>query len=1032
MRQFKVQLFDTFQLEVGERPITAVYSDKVRLLLAYLCVEADQPHSRQKLASLLWGEQSEAKARTNLRNSLVHLRRLLQPFLTDKRLFSFNRQTLQFHYHTDLARVDVLAFIAAMTEAETDDHTSLITCDSCCQQLSEAVALYQGDFLATLTVKDSPPFEGWRQWQEQLHQQMLWACQQLADYFQKQGNYELMAYYARRQLQLEAWREGAHRQLMVALASSGQKTAALRQYELCRQLLADELGIEPATATKQLYQQIKAGDKLGRIPHNLPRQFTPFVGREAELSQLQTLWKQPENSLITIVGPGGMGKTRLGLAFAEQLLTTEQFRHGVYFINLAPLSAASHIVTTVADALNFPLQEGHGRSPKQQLLDYLRAKKMLLLFDNFEHLLAGVGLLTDILQAAPEVQLLVTSRERLRLRAEQVYPIEGLAFPDWNMAALESEITAGYTAVQLFLQLARRIQPDFVIQQLEDFICLARICHIVAGMPLALELAASWVDMMPLANIAAELQQGFDFLATDMRDMPERHRSVRTAIDYSWQKLNEKEQAIFAKLSVFRGGFTREAAQSVAGANLGQLSRLVNKSLLQGGGQKGNGRYQIHELLRQYGAEKLSERGEETDVSDRHAAYYATFLQQHEADLNSSHQQAALAEIEADSDNLHISWYWAVERRNVIQLNQALKGLCRFYKWSERYQIGEAACRAAIERLAPFPVDRSQEIYLLAKLLIWQGFFNFRLGSFEAAVQQVQKSLTMLDNPLLAEWDVRSEQAEARMVLGHLNSRVDHKQAPAMHQQSLALYRTLDNQWELANTLTDLGGALANLSELGKAGPLLEEALLLHRKLENVRGLATTLDNLSFVARGVGEMDKAEGLARESIDIWRKSNDRRGACAGLASLGLHLMYRGKMDESVAAFEESLNIATDLGDRGQIGFCYSNLAIVAKDKGDFDQAQDYIDRGLRIAQETENNLLKVNYLWSQSSLALARGAYVEAEQWARAASKFNEALRSPELQGYLDACLGNAVYQQGEHGFFCQGYEMVLRSRIIQP
>ena len=360
---------------------------------------------------------------------------------------------------------------------------------------------------------------------------------------------------------------------------------------------------------------------LSAQPNNLPLQPTPFIGRSGELAALNKLIADPDIRLVTIVGPGGMGKTRLALVVAEDVLTRGQFKHGVYFINLAPLSEVSHIVPAVADALNFPLQGGDGRSPQQQLIDYLRQKEMLLLFDNFEHLLDGVEFVANILQLASNVQILVTSRERLHLRTEQVYPIEGLEFPDWETP----EDAETYTAVQLFLQSARRNQPDFALQDKDDLTYLARICRTVAGMPLALELAASWVDMLPLSEIADELQQGLDFLETDMRDMPERHRSIRAAIDYSWQKLDEKERDIFAKLSVFRGDFTREAAKALADANLRQLARLVSKSLLQGGGGK-DGRYQIHELLRQYGAEKLEDSGEETAVRERHSYYYCQFL----------------------------------------------------------------------------------------------------------------------------------------------------------------------------------------------------------------------------------------------------------------------------------------------------------------------------------------------------------------------------------------------------------------------
>ncbi len=279
------------------------------------------------------------------------------------------------------------------------------------------------------------------------------------------------------------------------------------------------------------------------------------------------------------------------------------------------------------------------RSPKEQLLDYLRDRRLFLLLDNFEHLLSpahpqdteaevdGATLVAEILQTAPEIRILVTSRERLNLHMEQLFPIDGLAFPDWETAAPEagSEDVTEYTAVQLFLQAAQRSQQNFSLETHEELLALIRICHLVGGMPLALELAASWVDTLSLMDIAAELQRGLDLLETELRDVPQRQRSVRATFDYSWQKLDEKEQSVFAQLSIFRGGFTRPAAQAVTGATLRQLSRLVNKSFIQFNKQRD--RYQIHELLRQYGAERLSRDSElERAVYDRHSTYYCQAL----------------------------------------------------------------------------------------------------------------------------------------------------------------------------------------------------------------------------------------------------------------------------------------------------------------------------------------------------------------------------------------------------------------------
>ncbi len=292
------------------------------------------------------------------------------------------------------------------------------------------------------------------------------------------------------------------------------------------------------------------------------------------MAALEDLITDPEARLVTIVGPGGMGKTRLSLAIAEQYLGEDYFPNGVFFIALAPLRSTEHIVPTMADAFDFQLEGGGPgtRSPRQQILDYLRSKRMLLVLDNFEHLLAGVDLVSDILGAAPEVKILVTSRERLHLRPEQLFPIQGLEFPDWETP----EDAANYTAIRLFIQSAQRVRPDFALRA-DDLTYLTRICRLVDGMPLGVELAAAWVDLLSLADIAAEIRQSLDFLETDLHDVPARHRSIRAIFDTSWGRLSQREQAAMAQLSVFRGGFTRPAAQQVAGANLRTLATPANR-----------------------------------------------------------------------------------------------------------------------------------------------------------------------------------------------------------------------------------------------------------------------------------------------------------------------------------------------------------------------------------------------------------------------------------------------------------------------
>jgi predicted ATPase/DNA-binding SARP family transcriptional activator/GAF domain-containing protein len=361
--------------------------------------------------------------------------------------------------------------------------------------------------------------------------------------------------------------------------------------------------------------------------HNLPLQPTPFVGRKAVLAEIADRLQDPDCQLLTLVGPGGSGKTRLALEVGVAQL--DNYTHGVWFVSLAPLQSVDAIVPTVAQALEFRFyEEGE---PWQQLLDYLRQKSLLLIMDNYEHLLDGTDLVTEILKTAPDVKVLATSRARLNVGGEHRFQITGMDFPELTPSTSADAIQ--YSAVKLFLQGARRAQPGFELTD-ENLGGVVDVCRVAEGMPLAIRLAAAWVEMLTPAEIAVETSQGIDFLETGLRDVPERQRSVRAIFDHSWKLLAEREREVFQALSAFRGGFTREAAQEVAGASLRELRILVDKSLLH---RTPAGWYEVHGLLRQYAAEKLAATPAAWETThDRHCAYYAAALQQWDTDLRSS------------------------------------------------------------------------------------------------------------------------------------------------------------------------------------------------------------------------------------------------------------------------------------------------------------------------------------------------------------------------------------------------------------
>jgi predicted ATPase/DNA-binding SARP family transcriptional activator len=639
--------------------------------------------------------------------------------------------------------LDVAQFRDLLAGCRAHGHPQNQVCPACLPMLAEAVALYRGDFLSGFTLRDSPGFDDWQFFQTQgLRDQLAGALGRLASGHASLGEYEAAIAFARQWVALDPLHEPAHRCLMRLYTWSGQPTAALRQYAECEQVLQEGLGVSPQEETSGLYRTIverrdlpppvqHAAARVRRRKHNLPAQLTSFVERKAILAKIVDCLGDPTCRLLTLVGPGGSGKTRLALQAAAEVLSDAQpdrYPHGVYFVSLAALDSAKAIVPAVAGAIGFFFYADPGKppqqpSPRQQLLDHLRTKEMLLILDNVEHLLApapalpqgcrdgmskvegcgdegGAGFVTEILKGAPRIKILATSRARLKVQGEHLLPIGGMDFPKPTSSTLSASTDIGrYGAARLFLQGAQWVRPGFELTPTNQA-DVVRICRLVDGLPLGILLAAAWVGMLAPAEIAVQIRQSLDFLTTDLRGVPDRQRSMRAAFDYSWALLTARERMVMRALSVFRGGFTRQAAQRVAGATLRELRALMDKSLLVWNPGRDE-RYEMHELLQQYAAEKLgSVPAEEAAARHRHCAYFAGFLQQREADLTGRDQKEALAKIGAEIENVRTAWNWMVDQGRIDDIDRSPGGLAEFYRIRAWLQEGEESFARAAHKLA--------------------------------------------------------------------------------------------------------------------------------------------------------------------------------------------------------------------------------------------------------------------------------------------------------------------------------------------
>jgi predicted ATPase/DNA-binding SARP family transcriptional activator len=791
MGYLSLKLFDGFQAYLDDKHLTGFESDKSRALLAYLAVENTRAHRREKLANLLWPEMSERRARASLSQALYNLRALLGERDSKSPLFKASPQQVQL-CDSGRCQVDVLEFKRLYQFTEQHPHRQIETCPPCVTQLQDAINLCSGRFLDGFSIPDSYSFEEWiLLTRERLQHLTEKALHTLANHHARHNNYPRAIEFARRQIELDPWREAAHRQLMHFLVLDGQRSAALAQYKSCCKALTKELNVQPQAKTTDLFHQIRDGEVIhapfASPPHNLPASLTPFVGRDAEIRKLRQHLNEPACRLITLVGVGGSGKTRLALEAAQCEL--HSYPHGVFLVSLAPLQAVTAIDPTVADALGVTFHESE--DPHQQLLETFRKKSILLIMDNFEHLLDGVDWVLELLRFAPDVTVLATSRTRLNVKGEHIMFVEGLDFPEGKTGLLPSKRYKDYSAIQLFVGAAQRIYPGFDLSQ-KNAPAIAKICQLVQGMPLALLLAAGGTGVYTPHEIADQIHRSFDILDTKWRDLPPRQRSMRAVLDHSWNMLNKQEREVMQGLSIFRGGFTRQAAEQIVGAAPVIIQGLVNKIFLQHTPQE---RFDIHELTRQYAAEKLtSNKTIKVKIRDLHAEFYIDAIRRWEQELKTSLSEEATALMDIESENIRAAWNWVISSKEYSLIAQGIEGMCIYYDARVRYIDGQIASQNAVNVLKMKTCDS----YILTRIRAqaWLAHFIRQLENIELAQTLLEECFNLLSSDDLHDTRNKEEvKAFIHLEQGYLTLLSDRQSANHWFQESLKLYQSIGDEW---------------------------------------------------------------------------------------------------------------------------------------------------------------------------------------------------------------------------------------------
>ncbi len=1000
MAQLTLALLGPFQATVDGRAVTGFPTAKTRALLAYLAVEAGRPHPRATLAALLWPEMPDEAAMSNLRKTLHRLRQALDaaaPGLAD-RVAPITRQTVQLD--VTMCTVDVVSVRALLEASAAHPHRQLARCAPCLERLAQAAALYQGELLSGLALADAPEFEEWLLLErEVMLQQALRTLSALADAETLRGAYEQAQAYAARQLALDPCREEAHRQAMCALALAGQRSAALAQYAACRRLLAETLGVEPETETVALYERIQQGRALsgadigserpfpGAGPLvQLPSQVTPFIGRARELRQIQERLLDPACRLLTVLGGGGMGKTRLGIQAARQLAATSDVFDDITFISLVEVGDAATLPGALAAGLGLPPDAT--RDPWQRVLDYLRVGAHLLVLDNVEHLISAAPLLAELLAAIPDTRLLVTSRTPLALRAEWRLPLDGLELERPEQTGGASAEADAADAVRLFVQAARRARPDFTLTPAVAA-DVGRICRLVQGMPLALEIAATWTRVLDCAAIADEIVRDLDFLTSPLRDAPARHHSVEAVFAQSWRLLAPADQMHLARLSVFRGPFSLEAAGAVAEVSVLDLAALLDTSLLR---HAEGGWYELHDLVRQFAARQLaapteapSTESPATAIQQRHSDYYLRLVAAQEPRLYGAEPRAAVDILQRHWGNVHAAWQWAAEHQSLETLTASLDALARYYEITARFAeaeslLGQALAQAQAEWEA-VPQPEAPLAALAVRLRVWQGQFQERQSRLDAALASGEAALV-----LASAQDDPEGRALAHHLLGVvLPHRGEFEQAARHLRLAIAHFTAGGRRWWLAAALLSLGTVQWRHGAYDQAVADLQQARAAFGVVGDSAGLARVAGTLGWVRFEQGQIEQALALAHEAMRLYDAVDDRRSMAATAGNLALVYGRLGQYERALEHNQQDLETCRALGDRHGAATALENRAWIYAEAGDLDHALACSEEALRIEEALGNAWERARHLASIGTLALRQ------DEFARALALFEEAL-----------------------------------------
>lgn len=906
-----IQLLGGFAIRIDGTtiPDDAWRVSKAKSLVKALALAHGHALHREALMDMLWPELSYEAAANNLRYNLYVTRRIIRSALDNPELDLVVRHGDMLALSDEIPiQTDVELFESAAAAAQESDDLDA---------LYRAERLYAGELL---------PEDRYADWtaarREMLRSTHLALLIKIASLHEQRSEYAPAIEALQPALLEEPALEKVHLDLMRLYALSGQRGRALYQYRQLENALARELDAAPAPESRDLYADILAGrfpatpqsprseiarPAPARRLDNLPVPTTSFIGRRAVIADVKHLLA--ENRLVTLVGGGGAGKTRLALAIAAEI--ADQFADGCWWVELTRISDPVLVWNAVAGAVG--VREETGRPLPQTLPGALRPRKLCLVLDNCEHVIEAVaGLVMSLLATCPDIRIIATSREALRVPGEALSLVPPLAIPDPD-ADISIDALPEFEAVNLFLDRVRQRYPRFSLDE-ETAPAVVQICRRLDGIPLAIELAAARVPLLSVTEVAGRLDDALGILHSDLRTVAPRHQTLRAALDWSYNLLAERERVLLKRLATFAGGWTLEAAEAVvpgsaldASEVLDGLSELFAKSLVFVEPDSRPTRYRLLETVRQYSLERLVEAGALERIQRRHAEYYLSLAERAEPELAGPDQTHWMELLEADHDNLRAALRWARDTADCPHIGLRLAAaLGRFWWARSHYAEGRAWLTTFLERTSACADE------IRGKALAGAFLIVFRQGDFRAA--------------------------------------------KALAEESLALWRKLGDRYGIAWALTDLSMAVGELGDGAGEVALLEESLPLFREVGDQAGIARVLNSLGEAARLQGQSLRAVALYEEALRLWQEIGDRQYAALGLHNIGRVAQQQGDAPHAASLFAEGLEQFQELDNKNGIALCLRGLAGVAVDLGRLEQAvrifaaADVLCRGFGIVED----------------------------------------------------------------------------------